>query len=138
VERGWLRQTPARAAAGVVSFKTVSDDSDEQNRTTIHTRIYQAAVPAAARDEVAHYLVMIEGVDPGRRILLRPGTITVGRDGARDLVLADQDVSRLHARISVDDDRVVVEDTHSTNGTFVDGRAISGPVELVDGAGDVA
>jgi serine phosphatase RsbU (regulator of sigma subunit) len=112
----------------------VSDDSDEQNRTTIHTRIYQAAVPAAARDEVAHYLVMIEGVDPGRRILLRPGTITVGRDGARDLVLADQDVSRLHARISVDDDRVVVEDTHSTNGTFVDGRAISGPVELVDGA----
>jgi serine phosphatase RsbU (regulator of sigma subunit) len=100
-----------------------------------HTRIRQAMTPSAiARDEVAPYLVMLEGGEPGRRILLLPGTITIGRDAARDLVLADPDVSRLHAHISVRDGRVFVEDQHSTNGTFIDGRAITGPAELAEGS----
>jgi serine phosphatase RsbU (regulator of sigma subunit) len=98
-----------------------------------HTRI-RVAAPAMERDEVAHYLVMIEGGEPGRRILLNPGTMTLGRDSARDLVLADPDVSRLHARISVHAGQVIVEDQHSTNGTFVDGRAVTGPAVLTDGS----
>jgi serine phosphatase RsbU (regulator of sigma subunit) len=107
--------------------------SDDHERTMTHTRIRMAA-PAVHREEVAHYLVMIAGGEPGRRIQLRPGTMTLGRDTARDLVLADPDVSRLHARISVRDDRVIVEDQHSTNGTFIDGQAVTGPAVLVDGS----
>jgi pSer/pThr/pTyr-binding forkhead associated (FHA) protein len=43
-------------------------------------------------------------------------------------------VSRRHARISIADDRVTVEDLHSRNGTFIDGRGIDTPTEIHDGA----
>jgi serine phosphatase RsbU (regulator of sigma subunit) len=105
----------------------------DSDHTMTHTRIRQAA-PRVERDEIAHYLVMIAGADPGKRIQLRPGTITVGRDTARDLVLADPDVSRLHARISVHEGRVIVEDQHSTNGTFIDGQPVVGAAVLTDGS----
>jgi serine phosphatase RsbU (regulator of sigma subunit) len=110
----------------------VSDESEDHERTTTHARPQFA--PAAERDEMGHYLVMIEGGEPGRRILLGPGPLTVGRDAVRDLVLVDPDVSRFHARVSLVDDRVVVEDQHSTNGTFIDGRAVVGPAVLADGS----
>jgi serine phosphatase RsbU (regulator of sigma subunit) len=110
----------------------VSDAYDDE-ATTTHARLPRLAT-AVERDEMVHYLVTIEGAEPGRRILLAASSLTIGRDAARDIVLADPDVSRLHARISMHGDRVVVEDQHSTNGTFVDGRAVTGPAVLVDGS----
>jgi hypothetical protein len=71
----------------------VSDDGDEHERTTADGRV-RLASPIAEREEFANYLVLIEGSEPGRRILLKPGILTVGRDAARDVVLADPDVSR--------------------------------------------
>jgi len=109
----------------------VSNDSTD--RTTIFVGSPQAGT-AAERDEIGHYLVMLEGGEPGRRILLGPNPLTIGRDAARDIVLADPDVSRLHARISLYGDRVIVEDQHSTNGTFIDGQAVVGPAVLADGS----
>ena len=48
--------------------------------------------------------------------------ITVGKmAGAVDLVLNDQSVSRLHARISRDGNRFFITDLNSTNGTFRNG-----------------
>jgi uncharacterized membrane protein YgcG len=62
------------------------------------------------------------------------GELTVGREQGAGLVVDDPGVSRLHARFTTERDRVAVEDLGSSNGTFVNGRRISGPVEL--GAGD--
>jgi FHA domain len=63
------------------------------------------------------------------------GELTLGREeGRADLVLNDPGVSRLHARFAVDRGAVVVEDLGSSNGTYVNGERISGPVEL--GAAD--
>jgi pSer/pThr/pTyr-binding forkhead associated (FHA) protein len=57
--------------------------------------------------------------------------LTLGREeGRADLVLDDPGVSRLHARFAVDRGAVVVEDLGSSNGTLVNGKRISGPVEL--------
>ena len=51
--------------------------------------------------------------------------ITVGKmAGAVDLVLNDQSVSRLHARISRDGNRFFITDLNSTNGTFRNGRRL--------------
>ncbi len=110
----------------------MSEDSGEQ-RTTVHTPAHPAP-PNVERDEVGHYLVLLEGGEPGRRFLIGPGTTTLGRDAARDIVLADPDVSRLHACISVSFGRVIVEDQHSTNGTFIDGREVTGAVVLSEGS----
>jgi serine phosphatase RsbU (regulator of sigma subunit) len=81
-------------------------------------------VPAEAED-IGHYLVMIEGGEIGRRVLLGAAPVTIGRDAARDLVLVDPDVSRLHLQVSLQRDRVFVEDKNSTNGTFIDGQRIA-------------
>jgi pSer/pThr/pTyr-binding forkhead associated (FHA) protein len=57
--------------------------------------------------------------------------LTLGREeGRADLVLDDPGVSRVHARFAVDRGAVLVEDLGSSNGTFVNGMRITGPVEL--------
>jgi pSer/pThr/pTyr-binding forkhead associated (FHA) protein len=62
------------------------------------------------------------------------GELILGREqGSADLVIDDPGVSRRHARVLADDDGVIVEDLGSSNGTFVNGRRISGPVELAAG-----
>jgi pSer/pThr/pTyr-binding forkhead associated (FHA) protein/tetratricopeptide (TPR) repeat protein len=55
--------------------------------------------------------------------------ITIGRQqGSNSLVLAEGGISRRHARLWVDDGRVMLEDVGSANGTFVDGERITGAV----------
>ncbi len=111
----------------------VTNVSDEHESASTHTRI-RVAAPAVERREIGHYLVLLEGAEPGRRILLESRWLAIGRDAGCEVVLADQDVSRLHARIRVTDDRVLVEDQRSTNGTFVNGHLIEGPTVLGEGS----
>jgi pSer/pThr/pTyr-binding forkhead associated (FHA) protein len=67
----------------------------------------------------------------GRVVLIEPGT-TIGRDGC-DVVLPDPEVSRRHAVLNVIDGAPVIEDTGSTNGTWVNGRRIEGRMPLKAG-----
>jgi hypothetical protein len=63
------------------------------------------------------------------------GEVILGREqGSVDLVIPDPGVSRRHARVVPDGGALVLEDLGSSNGTYVNGERISGPVEL--GAGD--
>ncbi len=79
-------------------------------------------------------LVIHEGAGAGSEHPVH-GELILGREqGTADLVLDDPGVSRRHARVLPDHDGVVVEDLGSSNGTYVNGQRISGPVEL--GAGD--
>lgn len=58
----------------------------------------------------------------------------LGRDAECQIVLADSKVSRYHARITVTDlNSVLVEDLHSTNGTFINGVRIAAPQTMVIG-----
>lgn len=70
-----------------------------------------------------------------REIDLLEGENEIGREGSRaNIVIDDPTVSRRHAVISADGDRVTVADCGSKNGTFVGGRRIAAqPVELLDG-----
>jgi pSer/pThr/pTyr-binding forkhead associated (FHA) protein len=61
------------------------------------------------------------------------GELTIGREGNAGLILDDRGVSRLHARFTDENGAVVLEDLGSSNGTFVNGEQISGPVELAAG-----
>jgi hypothetical protein len=63
------------------------------------------------------------------------GELILGREQtSADLVIPDPGVSRRHARVLAHDGGVIVEDLGSSNGTYVNGERISGPVEL--GTGD--
>ncbi|MBU2601629.1 MAG: FHA domain-containing protein [Actinobacteria bacterium] len=58
------------------------------------------------------------------------GRIVLGRGRDADLQLDDPNVSRMHAVLYWEEDRVYVKDLGSTNGTFVNSRPVtSGPVE---------
>jgi pSer/pThr/pTyr-binding forkhead associated (FHA) protein len=77
-------------------------------------------------------LEIVEGAGAGRMVALA-GPVTVGRAGDADLVLADELVSRRHARIAPSGSGAVVEDLGSRNGTFVNGDAVHGPAHLIPG-----
>jgi hypothetical protein len=60
-----------------------------------------------------------------RRLALHEGSITVGRGDTCDVVLPHPSVSKMHARVTVSGDSVVVEDNDSKNGTFVDDEPVT-------------
>jgi Zn-dependent protease len=61
--------------------------------------------------------------------------MTIGRAPGSSVVLGDPTVSRLHARISPGNgEGPVIEDAGSSHGTWVDGRRVTGPARLHDGA----
>jgi DNA-binding winged helix-turn-helix (wHTH) protein len=69
----------------------------------------------------------------GRVIELANGENLVGRSVDCAVRLDSTDVSRRHARITVRDDAATVEDLGSTNGTFVNGKRLTGAVKLSAG-----
>lgn len=68
-----------------------------------------------------------------RRFVLNHGVNSIGREPGSNVCLNDVSVSRGHARITIDGDRVILEDLESKNGTSVMGEPIKGPRELNDG-----
>ena len=85
-------------------------------------------------DTMGHYLVMVESAGPGSRVEIGATPVTIGRHPEQTLVLADTQLSRRHARVSLVNDQAMVEDLGSTNGTFVDGERITAPWMLVAGS----
>jgi pSer/pThr/pTyr-binding forkhead associated (FHA) protein len=77
-------------------------------------------------------LFVVDGPDQGRSFALGPQSV-VGRDPTAAINLVDEEISRRHALISVDEARATVEDLGSSNGTFVDGRQITDETELLPG-----
>ncbi|CAK0768938.1 GGDEF domain-containing protein [Gammaproteobacteria bacterium] len=65
-------------------------------------------------------LVVLQGTGIGNKILLDKDEISVGRAKEMDLCLTQGGVSRMHAMIRrVDDQRFLIADNNSTNGTLV-------------------
>ena len=62
--------------------------------------------------------------------LTRRKMIVIGRGVECDLVIKDTKASRTHCRLTKDGVSFRLEDLGSSNGTFVDGKRIEGPVQL--------
>lgn len=69
-------------------------------------------------------LVVERGPQAGMTFLLPHGSTTVGRHPESDIFLDDITVSRHHCRFMADLDSLVVEDSGSTNGTYVNGTRV--------------
>ncbi|HVS03879.1 MAG TPA: SpoIIE family protein phosphatase [Thermoanaerobaculia bacterium] len=68
-----------------------------------------------------------------RRVLLDRDRLTVGRSPRANLTLDDPFASRLHAELRVESGACWVTDLGSSNGTFVGGSRVVGPVALAPG-----
>lgn len=77
-------------------------------------------------------LLVIHGHDQGTRFQIQGDPIGIGRGARNEVRLFDTEVSRQHALIQQEDERFILTDRGSSNGTFVNGRAIS-QATLADG-----
>jgi pSer/pThr/pTyr-binding forkhead associated (FHA) protein len=80
-----------------------------------------ATMPGVAR---APRLRGIRLIGPGIPITLGLGTFIVGRAVGSDVRLDDRQVSRSHARITIDETSASVEDLQTANGTLVNGKEV--------------
>jgi pilus assembly protein CpaF len=62
-----------------------------------------------------------------RRLMFQEEEVTVGRAKGSDIMLPRNNISKRHARLVDKDDKVVLVDLRSTNGTYVNGRRITAP-----------
>lgn len=69
----------------------------------------------------------------GRLHALRLGAQRIGRDRRADVRLKSGDVSRLHARVEVTPETIVITDLASKNGVSREGQALVGPTALRHG-----
>lgn len=79
--------------------------------------------------------LIVQSPDTERTELdIKPGKSTLGRMPGHDIVLPDEAASRAHAVLELDDnDHLLIRDSGSTNGTFVNGREITEPQPLNHG-----
>jgi two-component system, cell cycle response regulator len=79
------------------------------------------------------YLVVIVGVRVGEMYRLAKDATVLGRGDEADVRLIDEGVSRRHAVLLLDGERVTLKDLGSVNGTYCNGARIAADVLLTDG-----
>lgn len=79
-------------------------------------------------------LLVRSGVLKGTRFPIRVPVVNVGRADYNDIVIQDESVSTVHAKLQRREGVWVVVDLDSTNGTFVDGERIDGEAPIAPGA----
>jgi hypothetical protein len=100
-------------------------DADDSATRTVIVRPGGIRAAAAVDDRV-HYLVVVEGEEPGRRVEITDKPTVIGRSRPADFVIADALVSRSHCRVGLVMGEVFVTDQGSSNGTLMEGARISG------------
>ncbi|HEV7166745.1 MAG TPA: DUF3662 and FHA domain-containing protein [Micrococcaceae bacterium] len=70
----------------------------------------------------------------GQRYSLNAPSIVLGRSSEADILIDDTGVSRRHLEIRTENGQSTAVDLGSTNGSYVDGRKVSGSAPLNDGA----
>lgn len=92
-------------------------------------------VPPSGRSQVAELIVEDSSImAPQTRFDVNNGTTSLGRSSGSDIVLNSDDyASGSHAQLTRHGGLLYVEDTGSTNGTFVNGRKTVGATPLRSG-----
>jgi Protein of unknown function (DUF3662)/FHA domain len=100
-------------------------EHDERGRTMIYSTAGRVAEPLEerARERSESALLLIDG----KRMMVGPAGVTLGRSRQCDVVLDDPNVSRQHAEIRPRGGSWVLTDLGSTNGSSINGRRIDGP-----------
>lgn len=125
-------------------------DGDVIHLYTVELNFYElgkAAPELEAESEIEKTLVVLPdapqprliisaGPQEGRKIPIRAGKMVIGRATSKatwDIALQDRAISRPHAQVERQDDRFVLTDLESANGTQLNGEMIAEPTALQDG-----
>lgn len=115
------------------AFPTLPAEAWEDFETALRRRAPSERLPMPSQ----WALVVYAGAQLGRVFPLVPGEQVLGRSPQVNLTLMDEEVSRQHARLSLEIQegqvRVTLEDLRSTNGTYVNGVPLVGAIRLEAG-----
>jgi predicted component of type VI protein secretion system len=81
----------------------------------------------------SYRLIVRRGPQPNQVYELTDEVMNLGRDITNQLVINDREVSRHHLRFVRGSDGITMEDLGSTNGTFINGRRVTGATLLKNG-----
>jgi pSer/pThr/pTyr-binding forkhead associated (FHA) protein len=79
-------------------------------------------------------VVVRSGALKGQRFPIRVPIVNIGRAEYNDIVLPDESVSTMHAKMMRREGIWMLADLESTNGTLVDGEPVKGEVPVAPGA----
>ena len=103
----------------------------ETDPTVVYVPLADRAEHPLSPDEAAHveglsgYAIVVEkGPRTGMTFILREGNTTVGRHPESDIFLNDVTVSRHHCRFVTKGETLTVEDSGSTNGTYLNDERV--------------
>jgi hypothetical protein len=104
---------------------------EQSGRTMVYSAAGRVAEPLEerARARAQSALLLVDG----RRMVVGPAGVTLGRSRQCDVVLDDPNVSRQHAEVRPRGGSWVLSDLGSTNGSVLNGRRINGPEVLKPG-----
>ena len=110
--------------AGTVKPVQEAPPDADSGRTMVYSSAGRLAEPLEerARSRAQTALLLLEG----RRLVVGPTGVTLGRSRECEIVLQDPNVSRKHAEVRPRGGSWVVADLGSTNGSRLNGRAIEG------------
>jgi hypothetical protein len=134
-------ETDDRLGLGEFGIQTrvVSPDRDddleppveESGRTMIYSSAGRVAEPLEERARTRTQTALL--ISGGKRLVVGPAGVTVGRSRQCDVTLDDPNVSRTHAEIRPRGGSWVLTDLGSTNGSRLNGRRLDGPEVLKPG-----
>ena len=106
--------------------------TDEDTEDLELNEIFGKKIPNLL-DQQKCYLIIVHGDNVGKLYHLDKNTITIGRSDGFDILLEDSSCSRKQAKIEFNgNNKPVLKDLDSTNGTFVNGSKIT-EIGLEDG-----
>jgi len=127
VEVALIEDVAMRLGSCVVSPAQLAT-ADTGTRVAAHTS--SDLVPESTPVPESTYVLVLAD---GSRHALVGDLVTIGRQATCTIVIADNNISRVHARFRSAKNNWTIEDLGSTNGTRVGGELITEPTPLVDG-----
>ncbi len=118
---------PAAAPGAAADERTVvaaTGAPPEDDERTVFMAPGGAAKPRDP-DAGLPYLSVIEGPDEGRRFAVPFSGASVGRESHNTVALSDGGASRVHCRIEYENNRFVLHDNNSTNGTLCNDERVT-------------
>jgi predicted component of type VI protein secretion system len=82
---------------------------------------------------ITYRLIVRRGPQPNQVFELKADLSNLGRDITNDIVINDREVSRHHLRLMRGAEAFTIEDLGSTNGTFINGKRLTGAIALKNG-----
>src|SRR5580692_1601098 len=97
------------------------------------TRMFEAPLAPEGGKRDRAYLVVLAGASVGEMYKIEGDKTVIGRGQRAQIRLLDDGISREHAQLVILNDRIVLQDLGSTNGTYCNGLKVEANRELVDG-----